>query len=63
MWFERAVKLKDADANLEIAKIYLQRGDWTRAASHLRRICKAKVGDVTEASREEAQRLLKQLGR
>ena len=26
-WFERAVRLNDGDANLEIAKIYLQKND------------------------------------
>ncbi len=61
LWFERAVKLKDADANLEIAKIYLHQGDRPRAARYLKRTCKARVGDVTEASREEAQRLLREL--
>ena len=61
-WFERAVKLKDGDANLEIAKIYLQRNDRTRAVRYLKQFCKAKPEDVTEASKEEAEKLLRRLG-
>jgi len=58
-WFERAVRLRDADANLEIAKIYLQSNDRNKAIRYLRQVCKAGPRDVTEASREEAQRSLK----
>ena len=57
-WFERAVDLKDTDANLEIAKIYIERGEGTVASRYLRRVAKAKAAEVTEASREEAQQLL-----
>lgn len=61
-WFERAVKLGDGDANLEIAKILLdQKGDKAKVNHYLKQTCKASANDVTEASREEAQRLLKQL--
>jgi TPR repeat protein len=61
-WFERAIKLEDDDANLEIAKIYLhQMKDRAKAIHYLKQTLKAKPDDVTEASREEAQRLLKQL--
>jgi FimV-like protein len=62
-WFERAVKLKDGDANLEIAKIYLQKNDRTKAVRYLKQVLRAKPDDVTEASREEAQQLLKSLAR
>ncbi len=61
-WFKRAVRLKDADANLEIAKIYLQLNDRTKAIHHLKQVCKAKPRDVTEASKEEAHRMLKRFG-
>jgi uncharacterized protein len=60
-WFERAVKLRDGDANLEIAKIYLQRNDRTKAIRYLKQIGRAKSEDVTEASREEAAKLLARL--
>ena len=61
-WFERAVKLGDGDANLEIAKIYLHsQNDRAKAIRYLEKTLKAKSDDVTEGSREEAQRLLKQL--
>jgi TPR repeat protein len=61
-WFERAVKLKDLDANLDIAQIHAQRGDRARALPYLRRVLRAKPLQVTEASREEAEGLLKRLG-
>jgi TPR repeat protein len=61
-WFQRAVKLGDADANLEMAKIYLtEKDDVVRAIACLKRATKAKASDVTEASKREAQRLLKRL--
>jgi TPR repeat protein len=59
-WFERAAELKDGDANLEIAKIYLARNDKTKAIHYLRETRKAE--SVTEASEEEAEKLLKQFG-
>ena len=58
-WFERAVRLGDGDANLEIAKIYLTRRESARAIHYLKQTLKANADDVTEASKEEAQRLLK----
>jgi FimV-like protein len=59
-WLERAVKMGNADANLDIAKIYLQLNERQKAKRHLNQVCAAT--QVTEASREEAQRLLKSLG-
>ncbi len=60
-WFERAVELGDPDANLEIAKIYIgEKNQIVKAIPYLRRVIKAKARlDVTVASQEEAQRLLK----
>lgn len=60
-WFERAVSLGDADANLEIAKIYIgEKSQIVEAMPYLKRVIKAKAGlDVTVASHEEAQSLLK----
>ena len=62
-WFERAIDLNDADANLEIAKICLQRSDTKKATYYLKQASRAKTGKITEASREEAQHLLKTLGK
>jgi hypothetical protein len=61
VWLERAVEREDADSNLEIAKIYLQKGARAKAIHYLEQTCNAKPDYVTEASREEAGRLLDQL--
>jgi hypothetical protein len=60
-WFERAMRLNDGDANLEIAKIYLQKNDRKKAILYLKQTLKADRNSVLEESREEAQQLLKQL--
>jgi uncharacterized protein len=61
VWFRRAVKLGDGDANLEIAKIYLRdQGEGGRAIPYLRRTIRARVAAVTDGSRREAKRLLEQ---
>lgn len=59
-WFERAVTLGDADANLNVAKIYLrsERG-MAKAAPYLRKTLRSNW--ATEESKEEARLLLKQL--
>ena len=62
-WFKRAIKLGDADANLEIAKILRKQGLAEKAVAYLKRIETAKSSDVTQASRQEAKRLLTQLVR
>lgn len=62
VWFERAVKLNDTDANLEIAKIYLRGNRREDAVSRLRLVYNARPYDVCEASREEAAGLLRDLG-
>lgn len=57
-WFQRAVKLGDNDSNLEIAKYYLQNEhDAARAVPYLRKV--SESDRVTQASAEEARRLLK----
>jgi TPR repeat protein len=58
-WYERAVKLRLDDANLEIAKIFLKWNDKARAIRYLKRTLKAK--DLAESSKDEALRLLKRL--
>ena len=58
-WMERAAKLQDGDANLEIAKIYLARNDQPKAGHYLKETRRAEY--VTEASEEEAEELLRQL--
>lgn len=61
-WFERAVGLGDDEASLEIAKHYLQiERDFSKAIPHLERVCASNR--VTEAGREEAQRLLRRTNR
>jgi TPR repeat protein len=60
MWFQRAVKLGDGDANLQIAQIYL-RNNRTRkkAIQYLHKTVAAPY--VTDGSIEEAKALLKQI--
>ncbi|HEY2468120.1 MAG TPA: hypothetical protein VGI45_09780 [Terracidiphilus sp.] len=64
-WFHRAVARGDVDANLNIAKLYLNRlGDSRTAVSYLKHVLKAKGGiDVTIDSQEQATALLKKLHR
>ena len=58
-WFRRAVKMGDDEANLEIAKYYLENENSPRMAiPHLERVCRSNR--VTEAGAEEAERLLNQ---
>jgi TPR repeat protein len=60
-WFERAAQLSDADANLEIAKIYIEENQESKARRYLKRALRAKPGDITEPSRGEAEALLKRI--
>lgn len=60
-WFERAVKMGDVDANLDIAKICVRGNDRAKAVRYVREVCKAKVNKICEASREEAQSLLESI--
>jgi TPR repeat protein len=61
-WFQRAEKLGDGDANLEIAKVYLRyKHDKDKAIHYLRRVCRAKPDEVMQQSREEAENLLKRI--
>jgi TPR repeat protein len=63
-WFRRAIRLGDADANLEVAKLYLrEEANVAKAIVHLKRTTRARRSDVTEGAKQEAQRLLKQLMR
>lgn len=58
-WFRRAVKFGDADANLEIAKIYIHKGDLIKARPYLNKTRRSPW--ATEQSKEEARRLLKKM--
>jgi TPR repeat protein len=61
-WFKRAVKMGDDEANLEIAKYYLEKENLPRRAlPHLRRV--AKSNSVTEAGVEEAEALLRKFAK
>lgn len=60
LWFERAVRLGDGDANLQIAKIYLDvKPDLRKAVRYLNNACKARF--ITEGSKDEAKRLLEKI--
>jgi uncharacterized protein len=63
LWFQKAHAAGDIDANLEIARLYLdQIEDPDRAVPYLERVLAAKPGsEVTRNSREEARLLLKGL--
>jgi TPR repeat protein len=60
MWFKRAVRLGDGDANLNIAEIYLRSSrDRQKAVRYLQRTIDAKY--VTDGSIEEARELLSEI--
>lgn len=61
-WFKRALQMNggdDGEANFEIAKLYLGKGqDPHKAAFFLRKVCRSK--NVTQDCLQQAKRLLKQ---
>lgn len=60
LWFRRAVKRGDADANLNIAKLYIwHKHDPARAVRFLHEVNRSR--NVTAGSKEEARRLLAQM--
>jgi TPR repeat protein len=62
MWFKRAVRLGDGDANLNIALIYLHSNrERQKAVRYLQRTIDAKY--VTDGSIEEARKLLSEIRR
>jgi TPR repeat protein len=61
-WLRRAVRLGDGDANLEIAKIYLKaKPNMRRAVHYLNKARKAQF--ITEGSKEEVKRMLKDINK
>jgi TPR repeat protein len=58
-WFRRAVQQEDGDANLNIAKIYLHKGDLLRTRSYLEKTRRSPW--ATEQSKEEARSLLRKM--
>jgi TPR repeat protein len=59
-WFRRAVKMGDDEANLEIAKYYIENENNPRKAiPHLKKVCRSNR--VTQAGAEVAARMLKQV--
>lgn len=58
-WFQRAVELGDADANLEIAKVYLRKSDLVKARPYLHKTRRSPW--ATEQSKEEAGLLLRRM--
>jgi TPR repeat protein len=61
-WLKRAVNLHDGDANLEIAKIYLDKNDPVKAIHYLKQTLTTDPTLLVENSREEAKHLLGRLG-
>lgn len=61
LWFRRAVKMGDDDANLEIAKYYMQHNsrNLTKAIPFLENV--RRSSRVSESSLEEAEALLKEV--
>ncbi len=60
MWFRRAARLGDGDANLNIAQIYLRnKRDRQKAVRYLQKTIDAKY--VTDGSVEEARKLLSEI--
>jgi TPR repeat protein len=63
-WFRRAIKLRDGDANLNIAKIYLlNKQDGQKATHYLNKAYRAKSNEITQQSRGEAKNLLKRIAK
>jgi uncharacterized protein len=58
-WFWRAVEQKDGDANLNIAKIYLDKGDLAKTRFYLDKTRRSPW--ATEQSKEEAMSLLRKM--
>ncbi len=56
-WFHRAISMGDTDANLNIARMYIQQKLIARAIVYLERTKESTT--ATRGSREEAERLLK----
>jgi TPR repeat protein len=62
VWFHRAVAHKDANANLNIAKIYLLNKQGTeKAIRHLKEVYNAEGSEATQSAKQEAKLLLKRI--
>lgn len=62
-WYRRAVAMKNGDAHLALAKMYLSRGRGrSEAVKLLRSALKLSRFDISDADREEAGRLLREVG-
>jgi TPR repeat protein len=59
-WFARAVKLGDAGAHVEMAKIHILIGERAKAVPHLKRASAAGRHHITDADREESRSILAQ---
>jgi len=58
-WFQRAVRQNDGNANLNLAKIYLLKGDSAKAARYLGRTFRSAW--ATNDAKEEARLLLNEM--
>jgi TPR repeat protein len=58
-WFDRAIGLGDADANVEAARMLLrEKGREAEATRYLKRALKARSRDITQGGREDARNML-----
>jgi TPR repeat protein len=63
IWFKKAIEMKDGDACIPLAKIYMARKNGQRmAAGLLRQALRMSRSDLSEAGREEAESFLQELG-
>jgi uncharacterized protein len=61
-WYELAVKLRDNEAHLALAKIWLHdRGNKAKAIKHLKAVFQGNPRDVSELGRDEARVMLRRL--
>lgn len=62
-WYQRAARLHDGDANLEIAKLLIASKSEKESVKYLKRTINAASRDATQAAQKEAQRLLTRIAR
>jgi len=59
-WFKRAMQLGEVDSGIEIAKLFIERGALRGAMRYLQTVVESE-DSVSEASAEEARRLIRRL--
>jgi TPR repeat protein len=62
IWFKKAIAMNDGDACIELAKIYIPRKHGQKAAAELlRQALLMGRDDISDAGKEEAESLLKEI--